>query len=340
MMKNKIITILKYTFFLALGVFFVWWSIHKMDDNNWQACKAAMQHANFLLFIPVFFILLLSHISRSIRWKILMQPMGYQPKLHNTFFAVMIGYLANLAIPRLGEVLKCTILAKYEKVPADKLIGTIIVERAVDVISLLIIFIIAIATQANIITAYAASTINKYFLNGPTNSINIKLLGLVIFIVLFFIVWKFVIKRFSHIGIIQKIKSTILGVKDGLLSVKKLDNKWTFIFHSVLIWCCYILGTYLGFSATAGTSHLAFLTTFPVLAFASIGMIITPGGIGLYQIFVMEVLILYNIPEPIGYANGILQWIAQFVIILTLGFICMLLLPYFNKNKIISTSNL
>lgn len=333
-MNNKIITTLKYIFFLALGLFFVWWSIHKMDDKNWQECKAAIQGANFLLFIPVFFILSISHISRSIRWKILMQPLGYNPKLYNTFFAVMIGYLANLAIPRLGEVLKCTILAKYEKVPADKLIGTIIVERAVDVLSLLIIFIIAIITQANIITAYAKSTISKYFLTGTTNALYTKLGGLVLFIVLLFIVWKFVLKKYSHINIIEKIKLMLLGVKDGLLSVKKLDNKWAFVFHSILIWTCYVVGTYLGFSATVGTSSLPFLTTFPVLAFASIGMIITPGGIGLYQIFVMEVLLLYNVAEPIGYANGILQWVAQFVIILTLGFVCMILLPYFNKQKI------
>ena len=102
-----------------------------MDDKNWQECKTALQSARFILFIPVFFILVTSHISRAIRWKILMKPMGYSPSLINTFFAVMIGYLANLAVPRLGEVLKCTILGKYEKVPADKLVGTILIRRSV-----------------------------------------------------------------------------------------------------------------------------------------------------------------------------------------------------------------
>jgi len=143
-MKNKLLTIFKYLFFLGLGIFLVWWSIHKMDDKNWQECKTALQSARFILFIPVFFILVASHISRAIRWKILMKPMGYSPSLINTFFAVMIGYLANLAVPRLGEVLKCTILGKYEKVPADKLVGTILIERAIDVVSLLIVFIIAL----------------------------------------------------------------------------------------------------------------------------------------------------------------------------------------------------
>ena len=138
-MKKKLLTALQYLLFLGFGIFLVWWSISKMDEKNWNECKEAMKSARYALFIPVFFILTASHISRAIRWKILMKPMGYNPTLLNTFFAVMIGYLANVAVPRLGEVLKCTILGKYEEVPPDKLVGTILVERAVDVFCLLLI---------------------------------------------------------------------------------------------------------------------------------------------------------------------------------------------------------
>ncbi len=112
-----------------------------------------------------------------------------------------------------------------------------------------------------------------------------------------------------------------------------MQNKWAFIFHSVFIWCCYIGGTYLGFYATLGTEQLPFIATFPVLAFASIGMILTPGGIGAYPWFIKEVMIRYGIEEGIANANGILQWVAQCVIILVVGFICLALLPYFNKKK-------
>ena len=167
-MNKRLIPILQFIVFFGLGLFLVWWSIHKMDDKNWQDCKNALHHAKYFLFIPVFFILTLSHISRAIRWKILMKPMGYAPRLLNTFCAVMVGYLANLAIPRLGEVLKCTILGKYEKVPPDKLIGTILVERAVDLVSLLIIFVIALLSQADIIGAYAKRTIVDNFFAGKS----------------------------------------------------------------------------------------------------------------------------------------------------------------------------
>ncbi len=332
-MNKRIISILQFTTFLLLGIFLVWWSIHKMDDKNWADCKEALASANYILFIPVFIILTISHISRAIRWKILMKPMGYQPKLRNTFFAVMVGYLANLAIPRLGEVLKCTILGKYEKVPPDKLVGTIVVERVVDLISLILVFIVALVFEAGIIGDYAKTTIQTYFLSGNKQTIIIKLVVLLIILIagLFFVRWIF--KKWGHIKFIGKIKNIYNGIITGLSTIKNLENKGAFIFHSIFIWSCYVGGTYLGFFAVEGTSHLPFAAAFPVLAFASIGMIITPGGIGTYPIFIMQVMSLYNIEEGIGFANGNLQWLAQFLIILVVGFLSLLLLPYFNKTE-------
>jgi hypothetical protein len=337
-MKNKLLTVLKYLFFLGVGIFLVWWSIHKMGDKNWQECKTALKTARFILFIPVFFILVASHISRAIRWKILMKPMGYSPRLINTFFAVMIGYLANLAVPRLGEVLKCTILGKYEKVPADKLVGTILVERAIDVVSLLIVFIIAIASQATIIGAYAKTTIRNNFLSGNSMGIFVKLTLLVTVILIGYFLLKFIFNRYSEIGIVKKINTLFRGVGAGLSSIKNLENKSAFILHSVFIWCCYAAGTYLGFFVIPETSNLPIAATFPVLAFASIGMIITPGGIGSYQWFIMGVMVLYGIDEGHGYANGLLQWIAQFCIILIVGFLSLLALPYYNRQPLQRTS--
>ena len=331
-MKKKLLTILQYLFFLGLGVFLVWWSIHKMGDKNWQECKTALKSARFILFIPVFFILVASHVSRAIRWKILMKPMGYSPRLVNTFFAVMVGYLANLAVPRLGEVLKCTILGKYEKVPADKLVGTILVERAVDVVSLLIVFIIAIVSQATIIGAYAKTTIRNNFLSGNSEGIFIKLILLTTVLVALFFLLKFIFRKYSDIGIVKKINMLFRGVGAGLSSIKNLENKTAFIFHSVFIWSCYAAGTYLGFFVIPETSGLPIAAAFPVLAFASIGMIITPGGIGSYQWFIMGVMVLYGIDEGHGYANGLLQWVAQFFIILLVGFVSLLALPYYNRQ--------
>jgi glycosyltransferase 2 family protein len=332
-MNKTILTILQYLFFLGLGIFLVWWSIHKMGEKNWEECKIALRSARFILFIPVFFILIASHISRAVRWRILMKPLGYKPSLLNTFFAVMVGYLANLAVPRLGEVLKCTILGKYEKVPADKLVGTILVERAVDVISLLIVFIIAIATQVNIIGEYAKKTIRTNFLSGSKEDFFIKLLLLIGAGILIYFILKFIFKQYGNIGVIKKINTLFKGVGAGLSSVKNMQNKRAFILHSIIIWSCYAAGTYIGFFVIPETSQLPIAATFPVLAFASIGMIITPGGIGSYQWFIMEVMVLYGIDKGHGYANGLLQWIAQFSIILMVGFVSLIALPYYNRHK-------
>ncbi len=331
-MKKRILSILQYIFFLGLGIFLVWWSIHKMDDKNWNDCKIALQSANYYLFIPVFFILILSHISRTARWRILMKSMNYRPGFINTFCAVMIGYLANLAIPRLGEVLKCTILGKYEKVPPDKLIGTILVERAVDVVSLCIVFVIALISQASVIGGYAKKTLTENFLSGNPTHLAIKIALTALVILLIYFLLKYLFKKYQENRFISKVKNLFKGVGIGLSSIKNLQNKWAFIFHSILIWSCYVAGTYIGFYAIEATSHLPFAAAFPVLAFASIGMIITPGGIGTYPLFIMEVMLLYNVEQGHGFANGTLQWLAQFAIILLIGFICLLILPFYNKK--------
>lgn len=310
-----------------------------MGDKNWEECKTALKSARYILFVPVFFILVSSHISRAMRWKILMKPLGYNPSLLNTFFAVMVGYLANLAIPRLGEVLKCTILGKYEKVPADKLVGTILVERAIDVVSLFLVFFIAIATQANIIGDYAKKTIQKSFLSGNKQIMFTKLGLMLACVVVIYFVLKFIFKKYSDIGLVKKINMLIKGVGAGLSSVKNMQNKGAFIFHSIFIWCCYAGGTYIGFFVIPETSHIPVAAAFPVLAFGSIGMIITPGGIGTYQWFVMEVMSLYGINIAHGYANGLLQWIAQFFIILIVGFISLIALPYYNRHATKTTAS-
>ncbi|MEY3874544.1 MAG: hypothetical protein RL363_1265, partial [Bacteroidota bacterium] len=144
---------LKIAFFFFIGILLIWWSLHQIPPQEWEKFTQALAKSKLLLFIPVFFILALSHFFRALRWRLIMEPLGYKPSIVNTYLAVLIGYLANLAVPRLGEVLKCTLLAKYEKVPAEKIVGTIVAERAFDVISLGIIFLLALTLQFNVIQA-------------------------------------------------------------------------------------------------------------------------------------------------------------------------------------------
>src|SRR5882672_350197 len=164
-MKKTFLATLQYALFAFLAVFFVWLSVRGLDHEKWGQLKKAMDRAHYWLLIPVFSLLLISHWLRALRWRQLMEPLGYHPSKLNSFFAVMIGYFVNLGAPRLGEVLKCTILARYEKIPANKLVGTIVAERAFDVICLLLVFGLTFVFQFDVIDSLAKTYIYPLFEN-------------------------------------------------------------------------------------------------------------------------------------------------------------------------------
>ena len=332
-MKKRLLFVLQYLLFLGLGVFLVWWSLHQIPDDKWGEFKRSLETANYWLMLPVFLILSCSHLLRALRWRILMLPMGYKPSLANTFFAVMIGYLANLAVPRLGEVLKCTLLAKYEKVPAEKLVGTIVAERAVDVISLGIVFLLALISQYDVVGEFARQLFVQVF-ETRSGSVSFVKLGIVLTVLaaIAFVV-KHWFNQFSHLKIVILTKKVLRGIWEGLNSIRYLEQKRNFILYSIAIWALYIIGTWVGYLATQGTMGLGLGAAISGLAFASIGMIITPGGIGAYAFFLAKVLEKNEIPFEIGFANGTLQWFAQFAIVVLVGSICLVLLPYYNKKK-------
>lgn len=333
-MNKRIAAVLKYLLFLGLGVFLIWWSLHQIPKEKWGEFKKSLETADYWLMIPVFIIVSLSHLARALRWKILMRPMGYSPSNVNTYFAVMIGYMANLAVPRLGEVLKCTILARYEKVPAEKLVGTIVAERAVDVISLGVIFLLAMISQYDVVGEFGAQLFQKLFENSSGRFSWTRVAIVVGVIVALIVAVKVWFKQFAHLKIVILFKKILKGIWEGLSSIKNLQQKGLFIFYTVLIWAMYIVGTWVGLLATEGTAGLGLQHALSALAFASIGMIITPGGIGAYAYFLAAVLEKNNIPFEIGFANGTLQWFAQFMIVLVVGGICLILLPIYNKRRL------
>lgn len=333
-MKKKILSALQYLFFLALGFFLLWWSLRKVDDQGWTDIKNSFLNAHYLIIIPIVIALLASHFSRALRWKILMEPMGYTPRTSNTFLAVLIGYMANLAVPRLGEILKCTILARYEKVPADKLVGTIVAERAFDVICLLVVIAAAIFTQTDIIGEYFSAIIKDAF-GSKTEGISFqRLLVSLSILVLLFAIFIFLLRRFAHISFIQKLKSVIRGIWQGITSVKDVKKKEAFIFHTLFIWTMYLLSVRLGFLAMQETSVFAWKPALSVLSSGSVAMIMpSPGGLGFYPVFVQKTMELYGLKDTIGFAFGALMWGAQFFQMLLSGFVALLLFPFLNKQK-------
>lgn len=332
-MNKKLLNIIQYIFFFGLGIFLVWWSIKDLSSVDITQIKQSLRHARYILIIPVFIILILSHYFRALRWKLLIEPMGYSIKRSNAFFAVMIGYLTNLAFPRLGEVLKCTALARYDKVPVDKLIGTVILERIIDTLCLLIIFGITLAIQPGIYD----QVIDMFFNsssggNHKKSSFLLFALLVITAAVLIAAAWM-LIKKKNISDLISAIKKIIQSVWQGITTIRHLKKRMWFLIHTVLIWICYLGCGYIGFFALQETSQYGIKEAFTILSAGSIGVIITPGGIGAYPIILQKTMQLYGLQKGIALAFGWLLWLAQTVVILAGGLFSFVAMPYFNKNK-------
>ncbi|MEP7277021.1 MAG: lysylphosphatidylglycerol synthase transmembrane domain-containing protein [Bacteroidota bacterium] len=333
-MNKKILGLLQYLLFLGLAIFLVWWSLGKIEHKDWLDIKGAWLRADFWLLIPVVLFLLGAHLSRAIRWRILMRPMGYAPSILNTFLAVLVSYLVNLLVPRLGEVLKCSIITRYEKVPTDKLVGTVVAERAFDLVCLAIIFTATFFSQIDIIGSFAGSLLNKIFNNDSGTSAKvIKWLLTILVCIGLFTTLRWVFKKFAHISIVQKIKQIIRNVWFGLTSIRYLKNKGWFIFHTVLIWVLYLAAIRTGMAAMKETVVYGTRESMSVLCMGSVGMIATPGGVGAYPLLIQETMMLYGLTENMGKAFGWLLWLVQFFMVIFFGALSLVLLPLINRKK-------
>lgn len=235
---------------------------------------------------------------------------------------ILMAYFANLGIPRSGEILRATTLATYEDVPFEKGFGTIVTERVIDLLMLLLIISITLFLQTDIILDFLK---NKGFnLTGILVLLGAGVLALVLFMVFI---------RKSTSGFAMKLKGFITGLLDGILSIFKMKNKWFFVFHTFFIWAAYILMFWvIKFTVleTMGLSLGQLLVAFVGGAFA---MSTTNGGIGLYPIAVSKSLAIFGISSVSGDAFGWIMWIAQTLIVVVFGAISFLVLPLWNRNR-------
>lgn len=188
-MIKKFWSIIKYSFFLGVGVFLVWWQFDKMNNFQREQFYETLLDANYWVVMPVVIMSVLSHVSRAVRWKILIEPLGYKPSIKNTFYTVMCGYVANTFLPRVGEILKCSLLARYEKIPINKLLGTIVIERIFDLICYFILIVITFLIQLNYISDFVKQKLeqlaNKNILSESWLQILIALLSFALVIIFF-----------------------------------------------------------------------------------------------------------------------------------------------------------
>jgi uncharacterized protein (TIRG00374 family) len=316
-MKKLYPVILKYVIVFGIIGLLIWLSFRHFTPKNWDDMLGALQRARYLLLLPVFILLMLSHYFRSLRWQQLIEPMGYHPPLFDLLCALLTGYLTNQFLPRGGEVVRCTVITRKHKIPVEKLIGTIITERAVDVLCLLIVGISIFFIQYSLLSAY---THNLLFPPAHTpreqgRHIRWAVVVIAVAVLLAIIITiRILLKKFPTF-----FKKIFRGFSEGFLSIKKMRSKWKFIAYTALMWTCYIFSTWIGCFAMQETEHLSLATGVVLLFAGTLGIIVTPGGVAAYPIAIQSALLLYDINEDIGLAFGWLLWASQFVFTLVFG---------------------
>mgnify|MGYP000966879352 FL=1 len=332
--SNKLfVDILKTTIFLGIGLLLIWLVVRNLTEKDKTEILSSFSQANYGVILLVMILGIFSHVSRAIRWQIMIEPLGHKPSFLNTFMAVMVGYLANLAVPRIGEVTRCGVLKRYENLPLDSVFGTVVVERIMDTILLMIVSIITIVWQFDILSSKLIEAYYTFFKPAQNPDAfpikTIMIVSLVTMIIALFLLRKKIMKS----KFVLKITGVLKGFSEGLKTVTKLKKPYLFIFHSVFIWVIYFLGIYVGFKALPETSVLGVGASFAILFFGTFAFILVQGGIGAYQIIVQNTLVIYGISANVGYALGWIIWSSQTLAIIIGGLLSLIILPLINKKK-------
>lgn len=325
-MKKSISKLIQFILFPAIGIFIIY-QLYK-DQNAEEILQALRNDVNYMWIVLSILIGLLSHLSRAIRWQMLIEPIEKKPGLVNTFCAVMTGYLANLVFPRMGEVSRCGVLSKYERLSFTRVVGTVVAERLTDLFMLLLIIIAVLTLQFDFIGGFLMRTLKL-------DSFSEILLSPIFYaIILLSLVGMFLIKRYAkQYKALMFLKNLMSKFTEGLSSIRKIKNKPAFIFHTLLIWFLYFLMIYVCFYSLPATSSLGINAGITILLTGSLGMIApVQGGIGAWHFMVIATLKLYGIPAEDGGVFALVVHAAQNLMIIVAGLIAFGLLPILNRS--------
>lgn len=325
--------ILKFILFLSVAAGLLYLALKETDIKKLLAeLKDAHYGYIYLSIVPS----MLAFASRAWRWNMLLHPLGYRPKFRNTFYSLMFGYLANLALPRLGEVSRSVALNRAEKIPLDIIIGTVIAERAVDLLSLFICIALTLILEFDRIYSFLVDNLFDPLLSKISGAVHSSLfipavVILVLAIIAFIIIQR---RKKQSTSVMEKIVLFFKGILAGLTSVMKMKNHNAFIFHSVFIWVMYWLVTYVCFFSVGATSALDLKAALFVLVAGGLGMTApVQGGIGAYHWLVSQGLLIYGIQLTDGLAYATIVHTSQMLLVVLVGTASFLLLSVNKKQK-------
>ena len=326
MKKDNIKTALKVIFSLGLGILIFWyvykdWDIDTLMDN--------LRGVRIIWIIIPLFIALLSHFLRAVRWKMLIDPLGKKVNLWNVYGAVMAGYCINYAVPRAGEIARCGLVKKYEGVPFTELLGTLIVDRSVDIIVEGFVILLTIVLQSSEIMQLAEQ---YHLIEGAVGLLSNPITWIII---VSLIALPFLFRKaIKNTKIYSKIKEMLSNVVNGLKSVLKLEHKGLFILYSILIFVCYYFMFYLCFFAFDFTEDLSMLCGLTAFVMGSLGIIApVQGGLGAWHVLVIGTLSTYGVYEAQAGSFALMVHGSQTLMLISVGILAMALMFYFNKKK-------
>ncbi len=327
-MKKKIITFLKVALPLTFGVFLIWYVFKDLSPTEKEDLYTAFKQADYFWIILSVFLGLLSHLSRAIRWKYTIKPLGKTPKLWNSFFSIMIGYVSNLAFPRLGEVTRPAVLAKYENIPFNKLFGTIVAERAADLLILLLIIIGVILMEfellGDLLYQFIEESSGKFSTTNIIILIGIAAIG--------FSVLLFLALSKSQKPLFVKIRELLKGILEGVKTIITMEDKWPFIFHTIFIWVMYIGMFYLCFFSLKETIAVPPSGVLAAFVMGTIAVVFVQGGLGVFPMAIMKTLALYEVSKASALALGWILWTSQTLMLIIAGILSIPLLRIINKK--------
>ncbi|WP_316830684.1 lysylphosphatidylglycerol synthase transmembrane domain-containing protein [Pedobacter aquatilis] len=306
-------SVLKYIALFLIGIGVLYLAFKGQDLNK---IAQEIKNADFLCIVLSAIAIWVAHVLRALRWQMLYQSINYRVHFWNTYHAVIIGYLANLALPRFGEIGRCSVILKTEKVPMFASIGTVITERLIDVLVLLLTGVLMLLFQYSLVSDFLYKVIYTGLV-AKAATLNYMWLAviLLLIVILFTALVYFVRARLS-----RKFLKVMVGLRQGFNSYRKLKNKPLFVCYTFGIWFFYCLSMYLAFSSIQITARLGADAAFTALVFSSFAMAApVQGGIGVFHWMVSQALLLYAIPFKDGLAYATIIHSSQVLLTLVLG---------------------
>lgn len=313
---------------ILIGIACIYYSTTTLSQEDINSIIESFSNAKYSWVIFGVILGALSHISRSYRWKYLLEPLGHKISFINSVLAIFSGYLINYTIPRSGDIARGTIVYKYENIPLDKAIGTIVAERAIDVLCIGVLIIIGLFINYELIA-------NKLY--EASSFINLKLLIIILITTILIFYFLLSLKNQTH-PIFSKVQDFFKGLYQGFIIIFQLENKLLFIFHSIFIWLMYVLMFYVTSLAVSELPDLSFSSMLISFILASLTIVFTPGGIGAYPLAVQISLSWFGINAVSSLSFGWIMWTSQTLMIIIFGGLSLIILPFINDKNVLNES--